>query len=213
MDRHAHWETVYRSKAPDAVSWYQATAARSRRLIAEAAPDRSSPILDVGGGASVLVDGLLADGYRDVTVLDLSGAALTAARQRLGPAAGAVRWRVGDILALPLEPDSVSVWHDRAMFHFLTEGTDRAAYRRQLRRAVRPGGHAIIATFAVDGPLRCSGLDVVRYDPAALQAELGQDFMLVSSETDAHQTPTGGTQRFSYGVFRRSAPQPRTSPP
>jgi 2-polyprenyl-3-methyl-5-hydroxy-6-metoxy-1,4-benzoquinol methylase len=208
MDRHEHWEQVYRTKGPDQVSWFQAEARLSRELIAVTAPDRNSAIIDIGAGASTLVDGLLGLGYRQVTVLDLSSTALELAKARLGPAAGGVTWQAADVLTAQLPEQAFDVWHDRAVFHFLTDASERLRYVAQVRHAVRPGGIVIIATFAEDGPLRCSGLEVARYAPSALQAQLGADFRLLESHREVHTTPSGATQAFTYCVCRLTSAEP-----
>lgn len=197
-----HWERVYSTKATDAVSWYQPHADLSLRLIEAAGLPRRAAIIDVGGGASTLVDDLLARGRYDVTVLDLSAAALEAAKVRLGASAAAVTWRVADITQAGLPDRAYDLWHDRAVFHFLTAPEDRRAYVAAVRRALRPGGHVVIATFAEDGPLRCSGLPVARYSTAQLQAEFGEGFALLSGEREQHATPSGSTQVFTYCHFR-----------
>jgi SAM-dependent methyltransferase len=205
MDRRTHWERVYTEKQPDQVSWFQAEAALSLDLIARhAAPEAA--IADIGGGASRLVDGLLARGFRDLRVLDLSATALDAARSRLGAAAAGVRWVVADVLTAEFAPASIDVWHDRAVFHFLTDPADRARYVAQVRRAVRPGGLVLVATFAEDGPLKCSGLEVARYSPDALHAEFGEGFAVVEREREAHHTPSGGVQWFTYCLCRYTPP-------
>ncbi len=200
MNRREHWEHVYRTKAPDQVSWFQAEAQLSQALIADVAPDRATPILDVGAGASTLIDGLLSAGYHNCTVLDLSGRALELSQQRLGSLASSVTWMCGDVLTTPLPTSTFAVWHDRAVFHFLTDAEERAAYVAQVRRALRPGGHLIIATFAEDGPMRCSGLDVARYSPAALHGVFGSEFRHLESRREMHTTPSGGQQAFTYCV-------------
>jgi ubiquinone/menaquinone biosynthesis C-methylase UbiE len=205
MDRHEHWERVYRRNAPSAVSWYQAQATVSLELISRVCPERGAPIVDVGGGASTLADSLLDAGYRNLTVLDLSAAALSAARQRLGPRARDVIWIEADVLAVPLAPSSFAVWHDRAVFHFLTDPGDRATYVDAVRRAVRPNGHVIVASFASDGPARCSGLEVVRYSPETMHAQFGPDFRLLDSVREEHRTPSGSTQPFVYCLCRVGA--------
>ena len=202
MDSTAHWNQVYRTTAPEQVSWYQADPKVSLGLIRQAVPDTDAAIIDVGGGASKLVDGLVSAGYRRLTVLDLSRVALTAARARLGAAAAAVRWIEGDILQVPLGTGEFDLWHDRAVFHFLTDPRDRQHYVARVRDAVSPGGHVLIATFAPDGPSRCSGLDVARYSPEALQAQLGSGFRLVTSVREEHSTPSGKTQPFTYGLWQ-----------
>lgn len=203
MNAHAHWENIYTTKAPDQMSWYQAHPARSLEFIQRTGLAPADALIDVGGGASTLVDALLAGGYQALTVLDISGAALRLARQRLGPAGDRVTWLEADVTQAALPAEAYAVWHDRAVFHFLTAPADRQRYVARARRAVRPGGQVILATFAADGPERCSGLDIVRYSPAALHAELGPAFQLVESAAEVHATPAGGAQKFSYCRFRR----------
>lgn len=202
MTAKAHWERVYRSKAVDEVSWYRPHLDVSLRLIDDAAPDRSSAIIDVGGGEATLVDDLVARGYADVTVLDISPAAIDVARTRLGPAAALVHWITGDITQVELELGRYDLWHDRAVFHFLTKAEDRAAYVRQVARAVKPGGHVIVATFGPEGPESCSGLDVVRYDSETLHGQFGPKFRLLESVTELHETPWGAPQQFMYCFCR-----------
>lgn len=207
-EREAHWDGVYGSKAPEAVSWHQETAATSLALIARAGLERDALILDVGGGASRLVDGLLAQGFTNVRVLDVSERALEHARARLGADAARVTWIRADITdclsdGAHLEPD-VRLWHDRAVFHFLTEAGDRAAYRALLHRTLVPGGHVVIATFALDGPERCSGLPVVRYAPEDLHEALGRDELsLEETVAEEHHTPAGNVQRFVFCRFTK----------
>ncbi len=198
-----HWDKIYAAKRPDAVSWYQQHADISLRLIREtgAAPDGA--IIDVGGGASTLVDDLLTDGFTNVTVLDVSAAALEAARRRLRPRASLVHWLEADITHAALAPHAYDVWHDRAVFHFLTAPGDRLAYVQAVLRAVKPGGHVIVATFAEDGPTECSGLPVVRYSADALHSEFGEPFSLLRHEKEAHQTPFGSVQQFVYCYCRK----------
>lgn len=199
--RRAHWDRVYAQRGATAVSWYQDNPARSRDLIVASGVIRSAPIIDVGGGASRLVDVLLADGYEDVTVLDVSGAALELARQRLGDRAAAVTFIEGDVTEFhPMQ--RFAVWHDRAVFHFLTTVDDRKRYVAALRRGLVAGGHVVIATFGPGGPDRCSGLEVVRYSPESLTLELGVGFALEQSEEEVHTTPTGVEQQFIYCRFR-----------
>jgi ubiquinone/menaquinone biosynthesis C-methylase UbiE len=202
VDLRSHWDAMYRTNQPRAVSWYQAEARLSLELIQRAAPGADSQILDVGGGASTLVDGLLAAGYAHVTVLDLSPAALDYARSRLGTSATRVGWIDADILHVELPEQSVDVWHDRAVFHFLTEARDRQRYVDQVRRTVRRGGHVLIATFAADGPSRCSGLEVMRYAPDALHHEFGSEFRPIASAREEHVTPRGASQAFTYCLCR-----------
>ena len=203
MDPRTHWETIYRTKDFHQLSWFQSAALRSLELITRFSPDHSSPIIDVGAGASVLVDDLIAAGYSDVTVLDLSEAALASARQRLGNIAAGARWVEGNVLTAPLEAERYVVWHDRAVFHFLTEAEDRRAYVDQVRRSVRSGGHVLVATFAEDAPARCSGLPVVRYSAESLHSEFGPEFRMLTSEHEEHLTPRGAPQSFLYCLCRR----------
>ncbi|CCD95545.1 conserved hypothetical protein [Bradyrhizobium sp. ORS 375] len=200
-DRTTHWQTVYTTKAETEVSWYQDQPATSLRLIREAGAGPSSRIIDIGGGASRLVDALLAAGYGALTVLDISEAALAAARARIGAAAAAVDWITADVTRWT-PPARYDIWHDRAAFHFLTDADDRAAYVARLRSAVVPGGAVIIGTFALDGPETCSGLPVVRYDAASLAATLGPAFELQDACTEAHGTPWGSVQQFQFCRFR-----------
>ncbi|MDP4300403.1 class I SAM-dependent methyltransferase [Leptothrix discophora] len=204
MTNKDHWERVYTHKAAEAVSWFQPHADTSLRLIGASAMPRSGALIDVGGGASTLVDDLLEAGYQDLSVLDLSASALAAAGKRLGARASLVRWIEADITQVELPRQVYDLWHDRAVFHFLTTETDRQAYVRQVRQAVKPGGHVIVASFAEDGPSQCSGLPVVRYSPDALHAEFGAPFTLLSHEEDVHHTPFGTVQKFVY-CFCRTA--------
>ncbi len=204
MDRKSHWEEVFRSKDPEEVSWYQPHSEHSLELIRRVAPGQEAAILDVGGGASTLVDDLLSAGYRNVAVLDVSGAALERARERLGLAARDVRWLVADVLEVELPEGSIDVWHDRAAFHFLTSGQDQQRYVERVRHALKPRGHVVISTFAEDGPSRCSGLEVRRYSPESLQAAFGAGFRLVLSTRELHVTPAGREQAFIYCVLQAS---------
>ena len=197
-----HWEGVYRDNAVDQMSWFQPSAASSYRLItAGAGPD--ARVIDVGAGASVLVDGLLDAGYRNLTVLDLAETALDVSRARLGSRAEAVDWIAADITEAALPQAYYDVWHDRAVFHFLTGPADRARYVAQVLSSVKPGGRLIVAAFGLGGPLRCSGLDVVRYAPQSLHAEFGAPFQLLGHETEIHHTPAGRDQEFVYCYCRR----------
>lgn len=202
MERRSHWQAVYQSKRPDQVSWYQPHARRSLALIRQVAPETTAAILDVGGGASTLVDDLIAAGYAQVTVLDVSAAALAQSRERLGTSAQQVRWLEADVLDAQLADAGIDVWHDRAVFHFLTDPNDRRRYVEQVRHALVPRGHVVIATFAEDGPTRCSGLEVQRYSPASLQDVFGAGFERVHDEREVHVTPAGGEQAFTYCVLR-----------
>jgi 2-polyprenyl-3-methyl-5-hydroxy-6-metoxy-1,4-benzoquinol methylase len=198
MNSQRHWEGVYRTKQSHEVSWYAPHLDTSLRLVEATASDRRAAIIDVGGGEATLIDDLLARGYSDVTVLDLSATALDVARARLGERASAVRWLCGDVTSFSFGANQYDIWHDRAVFHFLTDPNDRIAYVRQVTRAVKPGGHVIVATFGPEGPTRCSGLDVVRYGPDALHDEFGPTFDLLGHTTEVHQTPAGAMQQFTY---------------
>lgn len=202
MDRKAHWERVYETKSATEVSWFQTQADMSRELVEEAAPDRGAAIIDVGGGASVLVDDLLTAGYKHLTVLDISAAALDQARARLGARADTVTWLNDDALSAALPAAAFDVWHDRAVFHFLTDANDRRQYVEQVRRALKPGGAIVIGTFAEDGPLKCSGLDVARYSAEQLAAEFGAGFTMLTSRRHEHTTPWGATQKFTFVTCR-----------
>jgi len=203
MDSKTHWETVYSSKSTEAVSWFQPHADLSLNLIKATGAGRGAAIIDVGGGASTLVDDLVAEGYADLTVLDLSAAALKAARKRLGAEADRVCWLEADITKAALPASRYDIWHDRAVFHFLTAPADRAAYVRTVLRAVKPGGHVIVATFAEDGPLQCSGLPVMRYRADELHDQFGAAFTLLQHQKEEHHTPFGTVQQFVYCYCRR----------
>jgi SAM-dependent methyltransferase len=200
MDR-AHWDDVWRDRVPEEVTWFQAEHEVSRRLIAMVATP-SDGIVDVGAGASRLVDHLLADGYADVTVVDIAPASLDAARRRLGAAGDRVRWVAADVTNVEFDR-TFDVWHDRAVFHFLVDADDRERYLRTLRAALDPGGHLVLATFGPDGPERCSGLPVRRYGTDLMDATLGPGFERLHDELEEHVAPSGVTQQFLYGVFRR----------
>lgn len=202
MTTKAHWENVYQTKAVDEVSWYRPHLEMSLSLIERAVQGTTSAVIDVGGGEATLVDDLVARGYRDVTVLDISRAAIDVAKGRLGAAGEPVNWITGDITRVSLEPARYDVWHDRAVFHFLTTAEDRDAYVRQVARSVRVGGHVIVATFGLDGPEMCSGLDVVRYDADHLHREFGPTFRLLDSVSELHETPWGAPQQFMYCLCR-----------
>ena len=204
MQSKAHWERVYETKPTDAVSWFQVHADLSLQMIRQTGVDRTAAIIDVGGGASTLVDDLLAAGYDNLTVLDLSSAALAAASRRLGSVRSAkVGWVEANITEVELPVHAYDVWHDRAVFHFLTTPDERARYVQAVLRAVKPAGHVIVATFAEDGPSQCSGLPVVRYQADELHAEFGSGFDLVRHEKEAHHTPFGTQQQFVYCYCRK----------
>jgi len=204
VDPKRHWEKVYQTKQPTEVSWYRRHLEVSLQLIAEAAPNVDASIIDVGAGESTLVDDLLARGYRNVYAMDISSTALDVAKARLGANANKVNWLRGDVRSFAYTPNQFDVWHDRAVFHFLTDANDRVTYVRQVALAVKPGGHVIVATFGPEGPTECSGLDVVRYDPQALHDEFGNKFLLVKHCTELHKTPMGRTQQFTYCYCKTS---------
>lgn len=203
-DREAHWNTVYERKGAAQVSWFQPHLGTSLALIRDLALPKSARIIDVGGGAATLVDDLLDQGFVEPTVLDISERALETAKARLGERAASVRWIVGDITTVDLGEARYDVWHDRAVFHFLTDPAARRAYVRTALRALTPGGHIIVATFGMHGPAQCSGLDVVRYEADGLHAEFGAPFQKVRSVTEMHHTPWGTEQEFLYCYCRRA---------
>lgn len=200
--REAHWQGVYTTKGEHDVSWFEESPTVSLDLIRATGTGVGASVIDIGGGASRLVDSLLDLGYEAVTVLDLSAQALDTAKARLGSRAARVQWVVADVTTWQ-PSQSYDVWHDRAAFHFLTDPKDRAAYAERVRQAVRPGGHVIIGTFALDGPERCSGLPIVRHDAASIGEVLGRPFELVESRRHDHLTPMGTVQRFQFSRFRR----------
>jgi SAM-dependent methyltransferase len=199
-----HWENVYLSKSFDTVSWYAPHLAESLRLIEQLCPDKTAAVVDIGGGQSTLVDDLLSRGYLDVSVLDISGTAIEFTKRRLGNKAGSVGWHVGDVTTYDFGAKRFDLWHDRAVFHFLTDPRARQAYVDRVRRFVKPGGFVLMVTFGPSGPLKCSGLDVVRYDGQKLQQEFGEDFELLGSELSLHHTPSGTDQQFLYSWWRVS---------
>lgn len=205
MQSKEHWENIYSTKATDAVSWFQEHAEYSLRLIRGTGVPLSASIIDVGGGASRLIDDLLVGGYSNITVLDLSAAAFAAAKARIGPASGTVEWVEADVTNVTLPIHGYDVWHDRAVFHFLTSQEQRQAYVAAVVRAVKPGGHVIVATFAEDGPTQCSGLPVMRYSATKLHAQFGEPFALVRHEKEAHHTPFGTVQQFVYCYCRKAS--------
>ncbi len=201
-ERRKHWDGVYGGKASTEVSWYQEVPDRSLHLIEAVGVSRDDAIIDIGGGASTLVDHLLDAGYGDLTVLDLTEAALDHSRKRLGERADSVNWIVSDVVHF--EPQrSYQLWHDRAVLHFLTDATDRERYVDVLSGALAPGGYAVIATFGPAGPLKCSGLEIRRYDVGMLEELLGAEFELQSHELENHRTPMGATQQFLYSCWIR----------
>jgi len=203
MNAKPHWQHIYETKKPTEVSWYQEHAQASLQFIQKTAVRRTDHLIDVGGGASTLVDDLITAGFQRITVLDISATALTLARKRLGTRGASVNWMEADITQIDLPHQAYDVWHDRAVFHFLTRAEDRKRYIKTVRHAVRTGGHVIIATFAPDGPDRCSGLEVVRYSRESLHSEFGKNFELVDSSRETHHTPFGTEQKFIYCYCRK----------
>jgi 2-polyprenyl-3-methyl-5-hydroxy-6-metoxy-1,4-benzoquinol methylase len=203
MQTKEHWENVYSTKAAEEVSWFQEHARLSLQIICDSALAPDGRIIDVGGGASTLVDDLLSAGFSKITVLDLSAAALARAKARLGSRAASVQWLEANILDVTLPASTYDVWHDRAVFHFLTSESERHRYVEQVLHAVKPGGLVIVATFAEDGPEKCSGLPVMRYSADGVHAEFGNTFELLGSQRESHLTPTGKEQKFVYCFCKR----------
>ncbi|QWD59525.1 class I SAM-dependent methyltransferase [Polynucleobacter sp. MWH-UH35A] len=202
MDEKDHWEKVYGTKSPDAVSWFAPHLETSLNLIYEATQNKTASIIDVGGGEATLVDDLLLDGFTDLSVLDISQRAIDVARGRIGKNANNVHWYCADITKATLPQNYFDVWHDRAVFHFLTDAAQREIYVEQVMLSVKHGGHVIISTFGPEGPEQCSGLDVVRYDAERLHGQFGKTFKLLNSTTEIHKTPMGTTQQFLYCFCR-----------
>ena len=205
-DRQNHWEGVYQRTTPMDRSWHQDKPVLSLQLISGAGVSHDAPVIDVGGGASVLVDCLIRDRYSDITVLDISGAALAASKKRLGDVAEDIKWREADITRYE-PPHQYSLWHDRAVFHFLSDESERQKYRAVLEKSLTPDGDLVIATFGLGGPTKCSGLDVVQYDAEKLGAELGAEFRLLNVRDEVHLTPSMKQQQFTYCHFRRASTQ------
>jgi SAM-dependent methyltransferase len=203
-DRRQHWQSVYDRLRWSETSWYQDASLTSLRLVERARLAPDDAIIDVGGGGSAFARDLLDAGCTNVTVLDISSSAIAAGKDRLGDRAARVSWMLGDLFDAELPAERYALWHDRAFFHFLTEAAQRARYRATLDHALRPGGYVILATFAADGPAKCSGLDVVRYSADDLVAEMGATFQLLASEREEHRTPSGGVQPFTFCLFRQS---------
>ena len=201
-DRKTHWENVYNNNSPLEVSWYQKEPTMSLQLIHNAGLAHDAPIIDVGGGASVLVDHLCDEGYSNIAVLDISAKALAYAQNRLGDKSGSVEWYEEDVTCFK-SPHPFSLWHDRAVFHFLTDKSDRRKYVNVLKNTLEPDGHLIIGAFAIGGPTKCSGLDIVQYDAKKLLAELGEGFELVEERNETHNTPANKEQKFAYFRFIR----------
>ena len=205
-DHSEHWNHIYRSRSESEMSWYQPHLQLSLDIILRTGASRTASIIDVGGGSSTLADDLLNIGFTNITVLDLSPSALDKSRRRLGQRAGRVNWVLGDVTTIEFEPDAYDVWHDRAVFHFLTEERQRRRYVQQVCRSVRVGGHVIVAAFGPEGPERCSGLPVVRYSDRQLHAEFGGAFTLIESVIEEHHTPWGAEQEFVYCSCRKTHP-------
>jgi SAM-dependent methyltransferase len=203
MEQKAHWESVYTAKAPDQVSWYAPHLDTSLTLIDHLALNHSAAILDVGSGGSTLVDDLLQRGYRDISLLDISHEAQRVTSHRLGASATHIHWLTGDVCSIPLKPARYDLWHDRAVFHFFTQPEQRTAYVQQATQALKPHGHIILGVFGPEGPTRCSGLDVLRYDAPSLESTFGDHFELLNSQIVSHAGPTGSQQQFIYAVFKK----------
>ncbi len=201
MHKKSHWETVYTTKSSNAVSWFQPRAVTSLEFINRLNCEKSAAIIDVGGGASTLIDDLLLNGHTNVSVLDLSSAALETSKKRIGDNSANVNWIEADITEVTLPKQQFDVWHDRAVFHFLTTPEERSAYIKNVLHALKPHGHIIIATFAEDGPEKCSGLPIVRYSAESLHAEFGEHFVLKEQLHETHKTPFGTTQQFVFCHF------------
>jgi 2-polyprenyl-3-methyl-5-hydroxy-6-metoxy-1,4-benzoquinol methylase len=198
-----HWDEVYSAKSPTEISWYQPHLELSLALIERVAPSRSATIVDIGGGASTLVDDLILRGYTDISVLDISQTAIQGTKRRLGPSAKQVEWLVGDVCELELAASRYGLWHDRAVFHFLTLPKQRASYVTKAAASIKKKGHLIVSTFGPEGPMRCSGLETARYDTGALEAEFGSSFRLADSQMEWHTTPSARKQQFLYCLFQR----------
>jgi SAM-dependent methyltransferase len=205
MSTKTHWETVYETKPADAVSWYAPHLQESLRYVTQAAVNKNVAIIDVGGGESTLVDDLVNEGYRNITVLVISATALDVTKRRLGPLGAHVQWMAADILEVELPVASYDIWHDRAVFHFLTRDDQRRRYVAQVLNALKPGGFAIVGTFGPEGPVKCSGLQVSRYAPTDLHSAFGEPFELLGSSVEQHTTPWGSPQQFVYCYCRRAA--------
>lgn len=202
-NRRQHWNEVYAKKSPESLTWFQPRPETSLTLIRNAGLAREARLIDVGGGTSPFTAFLLEEGFQHLSVLDVSDRALELAKARLGSRASGINWYEADLIHFE-PPHRWDFWHDRAVFHFLTEEEDRRAYCRVMDNSVEPGGHVVIATFALDGPTRCSGLEVVRYSPESLHSEMGGEYELRGSIEEAHRTPTGSTQNFVYSLFQRA---------
>ncbi len=198
-----HWENVYKTKLPEQVSWFQPHLAKSLELIVESGIDKRDRIIDVGGGASTLADDLLAKGFSQIAILDISAQALNQSKKRLGEKAKRITWLEMDILKADLTQNTFDLWHDRAVFHFLTNPKDRKTYLEVMKQSLKPDGFLIIASFSLEGPQKCSGLEVMRYSPEMFSKELGGDFLFLESINERHQTPFGTLQEFVYCIFKK----------
>ncbi len=204
MDAKSHWETIYKTKSSKDVSWYTPSLNKSLELIRSLDLPKNAAIIDVGGGASTLPDDLLAEGFKSITVLDISSEALEVSKKRLGDKANLIQWIESDLTKVSLPVSKYDLWHDRAVFHFLTQQETRVKYVDVLKNTLKLGGHILIATFGSNGPLKCSGLDIVRYSSQDLQRELGDFFQLTKEYTENHTTPFNTTQEFIYCLFKRT---------
>ena len=202
MDVRSHWDTIFATKPSTKLGWFQPHLRNSLDLIEQAHLGATSPIIDIGSGDSTLVDDLIAHGYEDLTVLDISPSALAKAKSRLGPEARKVRWIEGDILEVALPQHRFDLWHDRALFHFLISEQDRTKYANRLLASLAPSGRVVLATFAPDGPTECSGLPARRYSPADMLKELGEGFQIEASSYEEHTMPSGARQKFAYTMLR-----------
>lgn len=202
MSRKSHWNLVYEGKSDTEVSWFQSMPELSLKFIRHSGVPRSGTVIDVGGGSSMVVDHLVHDGFENITVLDISSVALCTAQERLGKSAKLINWIEADITQFQCT-ERFDLWHDRAVFHFLTQASERKRYIDLLHQTIKPGGHVIIAAFAIGGPKKCSGLDIVQYDAAKLSQELGEAFTLIEQEAEAHITPGGNVQAFGYYRFKK----------
>lgn len=203
MSNTQHWETIFSTKTPDQMSWTQSSAARSLELIKLSGVKSDASIVDIGSGMSVLIGQLVEAGYKNLTVLDISSSAISKAKDILGQTGPTIKWVVSDILDAKFEKTSFDLWHDRAVFHFLTRKEQRKTYVEKVKAALKPGGHLVLSTFSLSGPEKCSGLEVCRYSAETLQRELGSDFTLVKSIAEKHNTPAGKTQNFTCCLFTK----------
>lgn len=203
MNKKAHWENIYSTKQATQVSWYREHLENSLQIILQTGVEKNAAIIDVGGGSSTLADDLLENGFADVSVLDISGKAIEKSKERLGKNARKIEWIEADITNVSLPENHYDLWHDRAVFHFLTSAEDRRKYVELVMRSLKVGGHIIVASFGLEGPVKCSGLDVVRYSPETMHDEFGSEFELVKSLKETHRTPFGTTQEFTYCYCRK----------